>query len=62
MMKTVSYMTLAAVRNVAPAEFDRVIKEAVLAAGMEVGADVVFSALSNQKPVDSVVQELKRVA
>lgn len=61
-MAKISYMTFAAVRSQAPAEFDRFIKEAVYAAGMEVGADVVFSALSNQQPTEVIVQKFQRAA
>lgn len=59
-MKNVSYMTFAAVRNSAPEEFDRFIKEAVFEAGIAVGAAVVFEGLCHQTSVSA--EQAKRAA
>lgn len=61
-MKKVSYMTLSAVRDQDPERFDRAIKEAVLAAGMKVGAAVVFGGLCHQQPTNFSAGNVKQAA
>lgn len=52
------HMTLASVREEDPVEFDRILVEAVRAAGAKVGADVVVAALAHQKPTEQMTTRL----